>query len=133
MEAATPHLEIVQGIESLWAQLTHAPSHLLLLLALLPFGILIKRSPIPNGFIPWVLIGVGAVVYPLFTSAKNISPEFENPKLILAIYGGLLGVGAMVLHRVLERLPLFKRFEKAIVQPFRTGDTGAIPRDLPKE
>lgn len=105
----------VKVVNSLWEQLTHAPSHLLLLLALLFLGMLIKKSPLPNWTIPWLLAIVGAIVYPLIASPTNMDPSFrEGAEVkVLALYGFLLGIGTVVFHRWVRQFKWFQRIEAA--------------------
>lgn len=112
----------VNAVTSIWEQLTNAPSHLLLLVVLIFFGMLIKKSPTPNWVIPWALILLGAVGYPMLASPTHINPSFPNPSLVLGIYGGLLGVGAMLAHGLLKKLAWFQRIELAFVNSFRDED-----------
>lgn len=112
---------------SIWEQLIHAPSHLLLLLVLLLFGILIKKSPTPNWLIPWVLIGIGAFGYPFLTTASNVDPAFPNPILVLRLYGGLLGIGAIVSHKFLRKSEIFCSIEGSIVNAFRDDEEKTKP------
>lgn len=131
-DATTPEqpfeFQFLKIFTSLWAQVESAPSHVLLFLALIPFGILIKRSPLPNWLIPWVLVLVGTIVYPLLASPKNISPDIQHPYLVLGIFGFLLGVAALISHVVLEKAAWFRRVERALIAPFKTGDTQVIKR-----
>ena len=124
----------VKVFESLWQQFTHAPSHTLLLGVLIVFGILIKKSPTPNWTIPWLLIFVGAMGYPFLASPANINPTFPRPDLVLRIYGGGLGVGAIVAHNLLRRFAWFRSFEYSIVNAFRDEDEKvAVPQQQPKK
>lgn len=108
----------IKVVNSLWEQLTHAPSHLLSLVVLIFLGMLVKKSPTPNWTIPWLLIAVGVVVYPLLASPANIDPSFPRPEFVLRLYGGLLGVGAIVGHGILKRFAWFQRIETAFTSSY---------------
>ena len=118
---------------SVWEQLIHAPSHLLLLVVLLALGVLIKKSPTPNWLIPWLLVTVGSVGYPFLASPGNVDPSFPNPALVLRIYGGLLGIGAIVAHIFLKKVPLYVSIENGIVNAFREDEDKTIIVDPKKD
>lgn len=112
---------------SLWEQLTHAPSHLLVLVGLLAVGMLLKKSPVPNRCIPWVLVTLGAGGYPFFASPGNVDPSFPHPGLVLVVYGGLLAVGSVIAHATLKKLAWFRKAEDAMVKSYN-GDTEVLPK-----
>lgn len=105
----------IKVFNSLWDQLTNAPSHLLALVGLIALGILIKRSSIPNNLIPWLLVIAGAGGYPFLASPKNIDPSFQHPMVVLCIYGGLLALASVGVHMfVLSKFKWFRKFERAL-------------------
>lgn len=118
----------LKTVTSLWSQLVAAPAHLLVLLVLLVVGVMIKISPLPNRWIPWVLILIGVVLYPKLASPKAIHQELRNPQVVLAIYGFLLAVGSIVLHMLLRKIEKFRAMEAAIVNRFTQDDTKFITK-----
>lgn len=119
--------QTVKLASSIWEQLIHAPSHLLLLVVLIVIGILIKKSPTPNWTIPWLLVTIGAVGYPFLASPTNIDPSFPNPTMVLHIYGGLLGIGAIVAHTFLRKVAWFQTVERGIINAFREDEDKVVP------
>lgn len=119
----------VKVVNSIWEQLTHAPSHLLLLGVLLFLGMLIKKSPLPNWSIPWILAGVGAVVYPFIASPTNMDPSFRHGAecWVLALYGFMLGIGSIVVHKLLRKFAWFQRVELALVNAYRDEEDKVLP------
>lgn len=110
--------EAAKVAESLWQQLIHAPSHLLLLLVLFVVGMMWKASPLPNRWIPYTLLFLGAGGYPWIASSTNIDPSISHDKGVLALYGFLIGFGTIGLHILLKRSEKFCAFEDAIVNTF---------------
>jgi len=115
---------------SLWDQFTHAPSHLVALVVLLALGMMLKRSPLRNGWISWCLTAVGVIGYPFLASSTNIDPSFPRPGLVLALYGGILAVGSVVAHYFLKKLSWFRKVEHALVKSY-DGDTDILQREKP--
>lgn len=115
-------------ITSLWSQLAAAPAHLLVLVVLLALGVMIKISPVPNPWIPWVLMGVGTVLYPQLASPSAVHPDLRNPTVVLAIFGFLLAVGSIVLHMLLRKIEKFREMEAAIVNRFTQVETKFITK-----
>ena len=113
---------IAKVITSLFNQVQAAPSHLLCILALFALGIFLKRSPIPNILIPWILIGLGTVLYPALVSARNIDNTIEEAWIVLALFGSLLGAGAIALHVVAKKSEKYRTFEAGLMNAFRSDD-----------
>lgn len=118
----------LKTVTSLWSQLVAAPAHLLVLVVLLVVGVMIKISPVPNPWIPWVLIGLGTVLYPQLASPTAVHHDLRNPTVVLAIYGFLLAVGSIVLHMLLRKLEKFRAMEAAIVNRFTQDETKFITK-----
>lgn len=133
METPTAALNIVT---SLWDQLINAPSHLLLLIVLLMVGMMMKKSPLPNWLIPWVLVLSGVFLYPMIASPMNMAPSFRegSERQVLSLYGALIGAGSVGCHRLLRRFKWFCTFEAAFVNAFREPsekETGICPENRP--
>lgn len=118
----------LKTVTSLWAQLVAAPAHLLVLVVLLVVGVMIKISPVPNRWIPWVLMGIGIGLYPQLAAPTAVHPDLRNPTVVLAIYGFLLAVGSIVLHMLLRKIEKFRAMEAAIVNRFTQDDTKFITK-----
>lgn len=112
---------------SLWEQLINAPAHLLLLVVLMFLGMIIKKSPLPNYWIPWFIVAAGVVTYPFLASPQNVDPSYPNPTFVLHIYGGLLGGGAIVAHVLLRKFEWFCSIERAFVNSFRDDEDRIQP------
>lgn len=114
-------MEVLDSIQAIWLQIQHAPAHLLLILALNVLGFLAKKTPcIANQYIPHLLIGIGAVLYPcLVEPAPDVEYKALYPKLVLILNGVILGGGAWIIHRI-----VIKRGAKWLA--------GILPRSLQK-
>lgn len=111
-------IELVEGIQGVWDRIVSMPGHLLLVLVLNVLGFVLKHTPVPNRFIPLVIIIVGTVVHPAIASPGTVGPDFRNPTMVLALYGFLLGALAWTLHSV-----AFRHLEKFLpkwLQPAAT-------------
>lgn len=115
--------QVIKVIQTLWDQLEKSPSHLLLIVALFGLGVILKKSPLPNGWIPLILCALGTCIYPLIAEATlSAYQRFEHPKVILAIYGFALALGAILLHGLAKRSEKYRAMEEALTNSFR-GDT----------
>lgn len=114
METST----LIKTVTSIWDQLVAAPAHLLVLLVLLLLGVMIKISPIPNRWIPLILMGTGSTLYPSIVSPGNVDYTLSNPWLVLAIYGWILSIGSIVLHMTLRKMKWFSELEAGIINQF---------------
>lgn len=119
--------DFVKIASSIWEQLIHAPAHLLLLVVLMFLGMIIKKSPLPNYWIPWFIVVAGVVTYPFLASPQNVDPSYPNPTFVLHIYGGLLGIGAIIAHVFLRKLKWFAAIERAFVNSFRDDEDRILP------
>jgi hypothetical protein len=120
---------ITKIISSIFEQVKAAPAHLLLILVLFVLGAFLKASPITNRAIPYILIGLGTVLYPLLASPGNVDPSFRFPSLVLALYGLLLGVGAIVLHMIAKRSEKFRQLEAGFVNAFKRDEGNAQQKE----
>ena len=109
---------LIKTVTSIWDQLIAAPAHLLVLLVLLLIGVMIKISPIPNRWIPPILMAIGTTLYPSIASPGNVDYTLSNPWLVLAIYGWILSIGSILLHMTLRKLKWFADLESAIINQF---------------
>lgn len=97
--------EVTNTFSGVWNQITSAPVHLLLALLLNVVGYMLKRTPkVRNEWIPWIIVALGTLLYPLLVSPTlEQHQQYNHPWLIIAIFGFLLGVMALVLHRLILR------------------------------
>lgn len=88
-----------------------APAVVLVVVALNLLGLVLKKTPLPNVLIPWVLIAVGI----LLTTMLAPLPEGRNPVLRLAVLGFLFACLAWLFHAALLRR--LERFLPAFLRP----------------
>lgn len=74
-----------------------------LALALNLLGMALKRSPMPSWGIPTVLPLLGGVAYPFIAETGKVSFECRNPDVLLAIYGVVIGAGAVGLNQAVRQ------------------------------
>ena len=105
-------------------QVEQWPFSILLLAALIIFGGVLKLVAVfPNKWIPVAVLGVGAVVNATCGSNGSVGPD-QNPVMVLAMRGFVIGFAAWTLHAL-----LIKRFEKWIpILAGKTGDTETTPK-----
>ena len=77
------------------SQLSELSPPILLALALNLLGSFLKKSPIQDWLIPFVLIGVGAAVYPVIAEVGKVSFAVASPTAFNAVIGAVIG-GASV-------------------------------------
>lgn len=85
-------------------QLTAVSPRFALVLALCVIGFWLKRSPVPNWVIPWVLVLLGGVVFPIIAEVKN---DDYTASLIVynVLIGILMGAASVGLHQAMR--PMF--------------------------
>ena len=67
-----------------------------LLLALNVVGLALKKSPVPDWLIVWVLPAIGAAVYPHIADWTGVmSYTVKHPIVLNALYGVAIGGGAV--------------------------------------
>lgn len=114
---------IAKVITSLFNQVQAAPAHLLGIIALFFLGMLLKASPLSNRTIPWIIVAIGTCGYPFLASAKNIDSELSQPAGVLAVFGFILGFGAIGLHVMAKKSEKYRAFEAGFINVFRRDDT----------
>jgi len=62
-------------------------------------GMALKKSPVANWLIPWILIALGAVVFPFVSDYSKINFQCKNPMVLNAIYGAAIGGLSVGLHQ----------------------------------
>lgn len=77
------------------SQLSELSPPILLALALNLLGAFLKKSPIQDWLIPFVLIVAGAIVYPTIAEVGKVSFDVSNPVMFNAVIGAVIG-GASV-------------------------------------
>jgi len=90
-----------------------APIALILLICLNVFGLGLKYiEMIPNKFIPILVVLAGSLGYSFLGNPGSISPDQQHPRVVLGLFGGLIGTAAWLLHnRLLYKLePLIDKF-----------------------
>src|SRR5438309_687379 len=82
--------EILQTIQSL-------PSWVQLAIALTLFGVVWKKSTLPNRWLPVLNVLIGALANPFLGDPGSVGPH-HDPRAVLAFQGFLAGLGAEVFH-----------------------------------
>ena len=102
-------------------QLTVIAPKVALVLALNVLGFYLKRSPIRNWVIPWTLIALGMIVWPIIAETKD---DDYTAKWIThnVIIGVLLGAASIGLHQVVTQVFPFL-FPKSKEDEPPKGDT----------
>lgn len=85
--------EIIQWLQSMVDQLLQVSPPVLLAMVLYALGLGLKRSPLADWIIPWILGGLGALCFPFIVEVAKLNYEVRNPFILHAIYG--LAIGAM--------------------------------------
>lgn len=81
----------------------HMSPPVLLSLALNAVGIFLKKSPIPDWLIPFALIAIGAITYPLIADTGDVNPKVHNPVIYLAVIGSLIGGASVGANQALRQ------------------------------
>lgn len=92
-------------INDLVGQIAKAPITLLLILALVIVGYVLKSiESIPNKFIPLILMALGAVAMAFLGDTGAVNPETRYPVAVLAVQGVIFAFVAWLLHaQILKR------------------------------
>lgn len=78
-------------------------------------GFLLKKAPnVANWVIPFVLVVLGTILYPLIADAGKVGFACKNPMIVLALYGFLIGAASVGLNQ----------FTRQIMGRFFNGDDG---------
>ena len=84
-------------------QLVSVSPRIALVLVLCVVGYWLKRSPFPNWMIPWVLILLGAIAYPVMADWKD--DDYTAQLVMLnVLLGMLLGAASVGLHQTVRTL-----------------------------
>lgn len=81
------------------AKLTELSPPVLLALALYLFGRFLKRSPVADWMIPFILIAAGAAVNPLVAEVGKVSYNVQSPVAFNALIGACIGGLAVAGHQ----------------------------------
>lgn len=79
-----------------FTELLSLSPHALLGLALMMLGVALKRSPLPDWLIPFIIMGVGAAVYPLLVSTGSIGYR--------VVTGFVIGATTVGLHQLKSQI-----------------------------
>lgn len=63
----------------------------------------LKRTPLPNWWIPILLPAIGAIAYPYIAEVGKLSYEVAKPNVLLALYGVLIGSGAVGFNQAVRQ------------------------------
>ena len=85
-------------------QLLELSPPVLLALGLNFLGLGLKRSPIKNWTIPFLLIAAGAMVYPLIADVSKVSFQCQNPYALNAVFGAVIGGCSIGLNQAFRQI-----------------------------
>lgn len=102
-------------------QLLAVSPRIALVLVLCVIGYYLKRSPIKNWLIPWLLIAMGGTAYPIIASVKN---DDYTAQLVLAniLLGILLGAASVGLHQIVRTIFPFLFPDKGQTELIKKND-----------
>ena len=66
-------------------------------------GMAMKRSPIADWVIPWVMMGLGSLVYGMVASTADIGYDVRYPQLLNFIHGACIGGASVGLHQTVKQ------------------------------
>lgn len=90
---------------------------------LLMVGFFLKKSPVQNWLIPWLIGPLGAAVYPWIAVAGK---EGKNPFLLDTLYGAGIGLAVVGGHQAFKQLIDFR--VKTKMEGLPEGDTTLISK-----
>lgn len=88
----------------LLTDITQLSPPLALALALSFVGFGLKRSPVADWLIPWILIAAGAALYPLISEVGKISYTVSHPEAFAAVIGACIGGFAVGGHQAIKQM-----------------------------
>ena len=91
-----PDLDLVEN-------LTQLSPPMALAVALWFFGYGLKRSPMPDWLIPFVLPVVGAALFPFVAETASVSYSVKSPALFNAIIGFCIGGAAVAMNEAAKQ------------------------------
>jgi len=91
-----PDLDLVEN-------LTQLSPPMALAVALWFFGYGLKRSPMPDWLIPFVLPCVGAALFPFIAETASVSYSVKSPALFNAIIGFCIGGAAVTMNEAVKQ------------------------------
>jgi len=66
-------------------------------------GTYIKRSPIPDWYIPIIIFLSGMVIYPFIAEIGGLKYNVPNPLMLKAIFGGIVGGASIGAHQLVKQ------------------------------
>lgn len=102
-------------------QLLAVSPRIALVLVLCVIGFLMKRSPLPNWLIPWILLILGGAGYTVMADVKD---EDYTAKLIFynVVLGMLLGAASVGLHSTVRTIFPFLFPEKGETEMIKKNE-----------
>lgn len=82
-----PDLDLIENV-------TQLSPPALLAVALYGLGFVLKKSPMPDWLIPFVLPCVGAIVFPFISDTSSIGYAVKSPTTWSVISGFVIGMGS---------------------------------------
>lgn len=76
---------------------------LLLALVLNGVGVFLKRSPINDWIIPFILILLGAIIYPFIADVAEVAQGTRNATAYRVVVGAAIGVISVGVHATLKQ------------------------------
>jgi hypothetical protein len=91
-----PDLDLIENV-------TQLSPPALLAVALYGLGFVLKKSPMPDWLIPFVLPCVGAVLFPFIADTASVSYTVKSPAAWSAIVGFVIGMGATGINEAVKQ------------------------------
>lgn len=107
-------------------QLLKVPAPVLLVLALNILAVVIRRTPLTNWLIPFIVLGLGTVVYPRITSAAN-TVFTQSETWTLYVQGFFLGGFSLGADSLLAKFDWYKRLTASMGDPYTQGKKQDAP------
>lgn len=106
-------------------QLLELSPPVLLALCLSLSGVFLKKSRVQNWLIPWMLMSVGALIFPFIADVATKEIHSRNPIFYHAVIGAAIGGLSVGAHQAISQLSEFLTAKK---NGLPKGDTALIKR-----
>ena len=81
-----------------WSDIATLSPCALLAMLLMGLGVVLKRSPVEDWLIPFILIGLGALLYPFIADVTEIARGVKHPGIYRVVVGATIGTVSVGTH-----------------------------------